>query len=469
MHSFQKTLLLLIVCLACFCLGGVSSIEVRDPTPQSLRGAAAEESNVEESNVEGSNSEEQAKEEAKSLLRDFEPPRYVSRKAINYKKALQRLQLATGTDVTIFADFRLTKAEMFKVAEHVIGMTKGKVMRCFCRFTLANVGKLLTTSQKKSTAGDQANVQCSCAPIGPGGSAVLDGPEAKLKDFYGTPIQGNTTLTERLRYPLPKPNVFEVPTEGLLLSLDAGDRKSFDPSKPHEWKDCSESESEHAKVPAEIHGFVGFNETVGGGALRIGAHDDRDVIVLKGLDISARKFPSLSVEIWVKLENIRKPRGRAFGNVLNGYGGRALNLHDTRYGPAASEPVPPIAVNPSFCAKNGRVALTAGHPYTSNVKPATSHEWTQYVGTYDAAGKRNTLYVNGKWKNQEDIHSDGATTGSKDFAIGNHQFDHKGGTFKLDGYIGLVRVYDRVLNAEDVNSLFEHSKDRFGLNDDEIP
>ena len=106
----------------------MSSIEVRDPTPQSLRGAAAEESNVEESNVEGSNSEEQAKEEAKSLLRDFEPPRYVSRKAINYKKALQRLQLATGTDVTIFADFRLTKAEMFKVAEHVIGMTKGKVI-----------------------------------------------------------------------------------------------------------------------------------------------------------------------------------------------------------------------------------------------------------------------------------------------------------------------------------------------------
>ena len=79
----------------------MSSIEVRDPTPQSLRGAAAEESNVEESNVEGSNLEEQAKEEAKSLLRDFEPPRYVSRKAINYKKALQRLQLATGTDVTI--------------------------------------------------------------------------------------------------------------------------------------------------------------------------------------------------------------------------------------------------------------------------------------------------------------------------------------------------------------------------------
>ena len=46
MNSFQNTLLLLVVCLACFGLGGVSSIEVRDPTPQSLRGAAAEESDV---------------------------------------------------------------------------------------------------------------------------------------------------------------------------------------------------------------------------------------------------------------------------------------------------------------------------------------------------------------------------------------------------------------------------------------
>ena len=181
-------------------------------------------------------------------------------------------------------------------------------------------------------------------------------------------------------------------------------------------------------------------------------------------------MPSLTVEIWVKLENIRKPRGRAFGNVLSGYGGRALNIHDTRYGPKASQPVPPIAVDPSFCAKNGRVALTAGHPYSSKVKPATDHEWTQYVGTYDSAGKRNTLYIDGKWKNQEDIHSDGSTEGSKDFAIGNHQYDHKSGTFKLDGYIGLVRIYDRVLKEVDVNSLYEHSKDRFGHGkDDEIP
>ena len=55
MNSFQNTLLLLVVCLACFGLGGVSSIEVRDPTPQSLRGAAAEESNAKESNAEEAN------------------------------------------------------------------------------------------------------------------------------------------------------------------------------------------------------------------------------------------------------------------------------------------------------------------------------------------------------------------------------------------------------------------------------
>ena len=56
-------------------------------------------------------------------------------------------------------------------------------------------------------------------------------------------------------------------------------RNQFDPLKPHEWKDCSESDSKYAKVPAEIHGFVGFNDTEGGGET-IGAHDDRFVIVL---------------------------------------------------------------------------------------------------------------------------------------------------------------------------------------------
>ena len=87
----------------------------------------------------------------------------------------------------------------------------------FLPFHASKCWKVTYNFSEKSTAGDQANVQCSCAPIGPGGSAVLDGPEPKLKDFYGTPIQANTTLTERLRYPLPKPNVFEIPTEGLLL------------------------------------------------------------------------------------------------------------------------------------------------------------------------------------------------------------------------------------------------------------
>ena len=465
MNRLNQFILSILIVLALNNFLFVTSIEVREPQ---LRGNTEEQ--VPSPEEIAKNVESGIADEAKQLLRNFKPPAYVSRKDKNYKKAMQRLQLATGTDVTVWADSRLTKAEMFKVAEHVIPMTKGKVMRCFCRYTLANVGKVRTTSQKKSTNNDQANVQCSCAPIGPGGSATLDGPEYKLKDFYGTPLGHNETLTERLHYPLPQPNVYDVPTEGLLLSLDAGDKKSFDPLKPHEWKDCSESDSKYAKVPAEIHGFVGFNDTEGGGALRIGAHDDRDVIVLKGLDVSARNMPSLTVEIWVKLENIRKPRGRAFGNVLSGYGGRALNIHDTRYGPKASQPVPPIAVDPSFCAKNGRVALTAGHPYSSKVKPATDHEWTQYVGTYDSAGKRNTLYIDGKWKNQEDIHSDGSTEGSKDFAIGNHQYDHKSGTFKLDGYIGLVRIYDRVLKEGDVNSLYEHSKDRFGHGkDDEIP
>lgn len=402
--------------------------------------------------------------EGLDLLSGVTYPEFVSRKAKDYKSALQRLRLATGTDVTVWGDQRLTKEEMFTVAQHVVGMTKGKIMRCFCRFTPSNVGKKLTTAQKSSTNGDQAEVMCSCSGIGPGASATLDGPAPRPKDFYGNPLDVNSTLTERMRYPLPSPAVFSVPTEGLILSLDAGDKNSFDPKTPGVWKDVSESEDPVAKRPAEIHGFVGFNESEGGGALRIGAHDDRDVIVVKNLDISPIKMPSVSVEIWVKLAGIRHPRGRAFGNVLSGFGGRALNIHDTRYGPRFAEKVPNYAVDPSYCAMNGRVALTAGHRFTSKVKTPRSGEWTQFIGTFDKTGT-TTLYVNGQWKDQQLTFSDGdelQSQGSKDFAIGNHQFEHKGGNFKLNGYIGLVRVFDRVLGSDDVSTLYEHSRKRFG-------
>lgn len=398
------------------------------------------------------------------LLSGVTYPEFVSRKAKDYKSAMQRLRLASGTDVTVWADSRLTNEEMFTVAQHAIAMTKGKIMRCFCRFSPANVAQKLTTAQKSKTQGDQAEVKCSCSGIGPGASATLDGAAVRPRDFYGNPLDGNSTLTDRVRYPLPAPVHFSVPTEGLILSLDAGDKNSFDPETPGVWKDVSGSERPVSKIPAEIHGFVGFNESEGGGALRIGAHDDRDVIVVKNLDISPRKMPSVSVEIWVKLAGIRHPRGRAFGNVLSGFGGRALNLHDTRYGPRYAEKVPAYAVDPSYCALNGRVALTAGHRYTSKVKTPKSGEWVQFIGTFDQKGTA-TLYENGRWKDQQLSFSDGdelQSQGSKDFVIGNHQFEHKGGNYKLNGYIGLVRVFDRVLSSDDVNTLYEHSKKRFG-------
>lgn len=391
-------------------------------------------------------------------------PEFVSRKDRDYAAGVQRLSFATGTDVIVYGDKRLTHEEMFRVAEHVVPLTKGKVMRCFCRFMLANVGAKLTKSQKQSTNGDQANINCACSGIGPGASAALDGPPPKPKDFYGSVLEHNGTLTERLRYPLPAPTVFELPTEGMILSLDAGDKKSYDPKNPSIWKDASESEDPVAKTPAEIYGFVGFSDSEGGGALRLGAHDDRDFIVVKNLDISPIKMPEVSVEIWVKLQGIRHARGRAFGNVLSGFGGRALNLHDTRYGPKFSEHVPSFQVNPSFCAKNGRIAMTAGHRFDSKIEPPSRDEWTQLVATWDKVGVA-TLYINGKWKDQQTTFSDGdevQSQGSKDFTIGNHQFDHKGGLFKLDAYVGLVRVFDRAVKVDEVNSLYEHSKNRFG-------
>ena len=54
-----------------------------------------------------------------------------------------------------------------------------------------------------------------------------------------------------------------------------------------------------------------------------------------------------------------------------------------------------------------------------------------------------------------------ATLGSSDFVIGNHEFQHKGGIYKLNAYVGLVRIWKNALDNNEISQLYEHSKERF--------
>ena len=242
-------------------------------------------------------------------------------------------------------------------------------------------------------------------------------------------------------------------------------RRSFDARFPSVWKNVANNANEQQEHTGHLHGFIGFNSTEGFGSLRMGAHGDRDFCVVPQLDISKSKMKQVTVEMWLKVSKYEHSTGRAFGNSLDKQtlGGRSLFLHNVLYGTDRNLDPPPAAFDPSWTGKHGRVGATVGHLYDSEIVPVKLHEWVQYVTVWDET--EVGMYQNGQIVGREALYGDGndsvSVLGSSNFVVGNHEFNHKGGKFKLNGYVGLVRVWSKALNSNDINQLYEHSKERF--------
>ena len=168
---------------------------------------------------------------------------------------------------------------------------------------------------------------------------------------------------------------------------------------------------------------------------------------------------------WLKLTKYDHSTGRAFGNSLDEktLGGRSLFLHNVLYGVDRNLEVPPSSFDPEWTGKHGHLGATSGHLYDSEISPPKLHVWMQFVTIW--CETEVTMYQNGHVVGREAVYDDGAgaisSLGSSDFVIGNHEFKHKGGKYKLNGYVGLVRVWSKALENDDVEKLFEHSRERF--------
>jgi hypothetical protein len=376
--------------------------------------------------------------------------------------AKQRLVLSGGTTVTIWAPDQLPPEELVGAARSVLHIIKGQgICQCFCVYRPL---RPVVDEDDGSRSRREPQTANDCACKDKAGDMHTKPVESKAVDFYGTPFAASESVTSVFRYPAPSaPGTYDVPVEGLVLSLDAGDRRSYDARTPSVWRDVS-GQTNGARA-GQVNGFVGFDASTGGGALRFGAHDDRDVVIVPGLDVSPSPASTASVEVWVKVLSYPSSTGRVFGNTLDAQalGGRSLFLHNVLYsGPDRSAKVPPKAVDPTYTGTHGRVGATAGHVFDASTRPPPLGQWVQYVTVWSA--DEVATYVDGVEMDRQPVYSDGntdATLGSHNFAIGNHEFKHKGGKYKLDGLVGLVRVWDRPLLAEDVEGLYAHSKDRF--------
>lgn len=324
----------------------------------------------------------------------------------------------------VFAPHELDAVRMKMVADHVAEIAGNTTSNCFCKFAAA-AGRDETTPF--------GNVDCLCAAQKTG-APVDNSPQPVPVDFYGERARDGENMTTRFRYAVR--GDLSPAVEELLLSLDAGDRRSFDGKLPV-WRDAAGSE-----LSAKLDGHVVFQEG-DGGSLRFGELGGDDRALVQGIDLSPQTHPALTIEVWVKLHSKPNKRGYLVGHD-NGEGNldRAIYMHDSRFAPAGAE---------------GTTAIGAGQQYVSSLSAPSVDKWMQVVAVWHQSGP-SFVYRN-------TVRSDGPPAtfnrpGGATLSIGAHQFlpdQH------VDASIACVRVYGRALTESEVQQNFDFLAPRFGL------
>lgn len=226
-----------------------------------------------------------------------------------------------------------------------------------------------------------------------------------------------------------------IVTDGLIMYLDAANRKSY-PGSGTTWHDLSGNNNNGtfgASTAAPT--FSGDN----GGCLDFdGSNDYIDLGNPTSLS-SLGGTSNISVSSWVK--------------------------YDSYVGSGGSQPYSVITVKGSpwtWLLENPnnrlRFRITAGGSDV-NIEDTSIHSlntWYNVIGTYD--GSNMKIYVNGLLKNTK------AQTGT----LGTNSITAKIGTFQgtnynMNGKISNVSIYNRALSANEVRQNFEATKGRFGL------
>ena len=144
--------------------------------------------------------------------------------------------------------------------------------------------------------------------------ALLAKPlESKAVDFYGTPLPRGSAISDIVRYPVPTTQ-YNVENDDLVLCLDAGDKRSYDPNNPSQWTDVSGNGPTTENMANQHHHSLGTSMVSSGSTIVraeepfVLVHHGVVMLVVQGLDVS-RKMPSLTVEVWVKLLSVPQSAG----------------------------------------------------------------------------------------------------------------------------------------------------------------
>jgi len=217
-------------------------------------------------------------------------------------------------------------------------------------------------------------------------------------------------------------------TSGLVLSLDAADKNSY-PGSGTTWRDMSGN-----NITGSLINSPTFNTSNGGSIVFDGVDD---VVVME--ENSTLNTQTPSVEVWIKT-NATTQNGFWFEKGT-------VNSQYSLFQEGAN-----ITWRQNLATLTSQITTAATFINTSN--------FAQIVGTF-VTGDRRT-YVNGIIRTT-DTQTGTINTNTNGMSIGAYGgFNGSRGYF-YNGNIAIVRVYNRVLSAQEILQNYNATKTRFGL------
>ena len=234
----------------------------------------------------------------------------------------------------------------------------------------------------------------------------------------------------------------KIVTDNLVLFLDAGNTKSY-PGTGTTWTDMINAHS------ATMHGVNWLN--INGGVMNYDASDER--ITLPNTAQPNGLGSTFSIEIWHYLDNSTAPGSMwSYGSLFTNGGGSG----DWNSGAGNNN-----GLIIGFDMMNSR--NQSGTEVWKTYSPAPSVQtWHQYVFTLNSGTGNMYIDKNNVMSNNTDFRTNyGQVTGTTGIGIA----DIYGGNYRgeYDGYISIVRIYDKVLSTAEVKQNYDATKRRYGL------
>ena len=215
------------------------------------------------------------------------------------------------------------------------------------------------------------------------------------------------------------PNII---TNGLVLSLDAANRKSY-PGSGTTWRDLSGNNN-----TGTLASGSSFSSANGGSIVFDGIDDFVD------LPINAQfNTPSVTFDCWINLQN-RNNRHIVYVN----WSGNSLEVNSNR----------------TVVMYNLSSADQLGATTTSTINFG---EWVNITGTYNSISQTLETYINGV------LRATRTSTPNTIYNVSTHRISGTNFSGAILGNVSIVRHYNLALSASEIAQNYNATKTRYGL------